>query len=248
MSRTFRYVQNDDVYKAFMEYRDSLLSERPVVIARHGDYSLYMRCLSKNELGLSIENTELRTIVDKRTYNINETTDALVSRGVRHACQKMSELSDRDVNRRRMQVWKWFVLEWQKNNADKSKEFMEKEVTWDERKENTEEVEEEILDIEAFLHGEYLNLGNTLKLIDMYVTDTTAKERFKKFAIADIMEMTSEDTKDKSIEEAEKLAAKGGFKRHTYQFVVSVEATDKEHARQALLSYLAGDARIHIQK
>ena len=43
MSRTFRYIQNDDVLKSFKEFRDTLLSERPVIIARHGDYSLYWK-------------------------------------------------------------------------------------------------------------------------------------------------------------------------------------------------------------
>jgi ribosomal protein L20A (L18A) len=71
---------------------------------------------------------------------------------------------------------------------------------------------------------------------------------FKKFAIADIMEMTSEDTKDKSLAEAEKERLENGMKKHTYRFTVSVEASDKEHARAALLSYLAGDDRIKIQK
>ena len=72
---------------------------------------------------------------------------------------------------------------------------------------------------------------------------------FKKFAIADIMEMTSEDTKEKAMEEAEKKKDREGeIKYHTYKFTVSIEATDREHARQALLNYLAGDPRIRIQK
>ena len=62
------------------------------------------------------------------------------------------------------------------------------------------------------------------------------------------MEMTSEDTKEKSLEEAERRSQEEELKLHTYQFTVSVEATDKDHARQALLRYLAGDDRISVQK
>ncbi|WP_026516682.1 hypothetical protein [Butyrivibrio sp. MC2021] len=245
MSRTFKYIQYEDVLKSFREFQKTILAERPVFIARHGDYVLQMESVDDNTLGLKIINNEKNKIIQSRTYDVNKTTDELVARGVRHACQKMSELSDQEVNRRRMQVWKWYIMEWQKKNADNTKEMLNKELIWSE--EGTE-LEQEILDIETFLHGDYLNLGNTLGLIDKYLNDEKQKEWFKKFVIADIMEMTSEDTRDRSIAETEEANREDGIKIHTYQFTVSVEATDKEHARAALLSYLAGDERIKVQK
>lgn len=245
MSRTFRYIQNDDVLKSFNEFKDTILVERPVVIARHGDYSLFLIRISDGELGLKIENTVKKAEIQSRKYEIANSNDALISRGVRHAVQKMAELSDEDVNRRRLQIWKWYVMDWQKANMDKTEEIMNKELSWDEETSNKNG---EILDMESFLHGAYLNLGNTIALIDKYLTDEKYKEMFKTFAINDIMEMTSEDTRDKSIAEAERLSQMEGRKKHTYQFLVSVEATDKEHARQALLNYLAGDDRIKVQR
>ena len=245
MSRTFRYIQNDDVLKSFKEFRDSILSERPVVIARHGDYSLYLRSLSHDTLGLTIENTAKKIVVESRNYEVQNTTDALVSRGVRHAIQKMSELSDEETNRKRLQIWKWYIMDWQQKNPEKRQEMMNKEMEW---KDDDAEANEEMLDFETFLHREYLNLGNTLALINEYLKEEKYREMFTKFAIEDIMEMTSEDTRDKSIAEAERLEQAGDHKKHTYQFTVSVEATDKEHARQALLNYLAGDERIRVQK
>ncbi len=246
MGRTFRYIQNEDVLKSFLEFKDTVLQERPVIIARHGDYALYLRVASENELGLSIENTERHKQIEDRTYDVNDTTDQLVARGVRHACQKMSELSDQDVNRKRLQIWKWYVMDWQRSNDISNEELMKKELTWDE---DRVEEKDEVMDMESFLHGDYLNLGNTISLIETYLRDDPVhKDLFKKFAIADIMEMTSEDTKDRSLAEAELKRQTEGAKKHTYQFMVSVEATDKEHARQALLSYLAGDERIKVQK
>ena len=246
MSRLFRYIQNDDVLKSFLEFRDTLLKQRPVVIARHGDYSLYLKTISDDELGLTIENTAKHKVIQDRTYNVKDTTDALVSRGVRHACQKIAELSDEDVNRRRLQIWKWYLLDWQKEIAVNNKEAVQREIKWEEE---SPSAEQEIMDMESFLHGEYLNLGNTISLIERYMAeDEDHKEQFKRFAINDIMEMTSEDTKEKSLVEAEKERAEEGMKKHTYRFTVTVEATDREHARAALLSYLAGDERIKIQK
>ncbi|SFP79526.1 hypothetical protein SAMN04487928_10875 [Butyrivibrio proteoclasticus] len=245
MSKTFRYIQNDDVLKSFNEFKNTILVERPVVIARHGDYSLFLIRISDGELGLTIKNMVKKAEVESRSYEIATTNEALVSRGVRHAVQKMAELSDEDVNRKRLQIWKWYVMDWQKANIDKTDEIMSKELSWDEETSNRNG---EILDMESFLHGEYLNIGNTIALIDKYLTDDKYKELFKTFAINDIMEMTREDTKDKSIAEAERLSQLEGPKKHTYQFVVSVEATDKEHARQALLNYLAGDERIKVQR
>ncbi len=245
MSKTFRYIPNEDVLQSFLKFRDSLLAERPIVIARHGDYSLILKCISEDILGLAIMNDEKNLVITSRTYNVNDTTDVLVARGVRHAVQKMSEVSDEDTNRKRLQIWKWYVLEWQKKNAERSEEFVSHEIDWDEEHVGAEI---EVMDMERFLHGEYLNLGNTLQLIDTYLADDSHKEMFRKFAVNDIMEMTSEDTKEKSIEEAEKSKLEEGLKYHTYRFTVSVEATDKEHARQALLNYLAGDERIKVQK
>ena len=245
MSRTFRYIQNDDVLKSFKEFRDTLLSERPVIIARHGDYSLYLEKKSDTELGLRIMNEEKKTLVLERSYDINKNSNALISRGVRHACQKMSELSDVDVNAKRLQIWKWFLMEWQTAHKESADDLINKEIEWDEETVNREK---DLMDMEVFLHGEYLNLGNTLALIDKYQSDEHHKESFRKFAIADIMEMTSEDTKDRSIAEAEKRSQEEGHKLHTYQFIVSVEATDKEKARMALMNYLAGDERISVQK
>lgn len=245
MSRTFTYIPNEDVLQSFIKFRDSLLLERSVVIARHGDYSLSLKCLERDTLGLAITNDVKKTTVQSRSYDVNNTTDALVARGVRHAIQKMSELSDEDISRKRLQIWKWYIMEWQKSNALDREEFMSRELSWDEEKAAREI---EVMDMERFLHGDYLNLGNTLSLIDTYLTDEKHKELFRTFAINDIMEMTSEDTKEKSIEEKEKRDLEEGMKSHTYRFTVTVEATDKEHARQALLNYLAGDERIKVQK
>lgn len=245
MSRTFRYISNEDVLKSFKELRDTLLSERPVIIARHGDYALYLEKKTDSELGLRIMNEEKNALIEERSYDINKTTDELVSRGVRHACQKMSELSDEDVNMKRFQIWKWYLLDWQKEHEAEQHDIVSKEIEWNEE---LMQQETELMDMEKYLHGDYLNLGHTLNLIDRYLVDPGHKELFRKFAINDIMEMTSEDTKVKSIEEAERRSQEEEVKLHTYQFTVSVEATDKEKARRALLHYLAGDERISVQK
>nr|WP_297705861.1 hypothetical protein [uncultured Butyrivibrio sp.] len=244
MSKTFRYIQNDDVLKSFIEFKDKL-AERPIVIARHGDYSLLLDVRAENILGLKIYNDVKKKVVSDRTYDVTKTTNELVSRGVRHACQKMSELSDGDINRKRLQIWKWYLLDWQRTHEEESKTIFDQNVVWDEERIQREA---ELMDMERFLHGEYLNLGNTIALIDKYLKDENHKALFKKFAIEDIMEMTSEDTRDRSIEEAERRSQEEELKLHTYQFTVSVEATDKEMARKALLHYLAGDDRISVQK
>ncbi len=244
MSKTFRYIQNDDVLKSFIEFKDKL-AERPIVIARHGDYSLLLDVRAENILGLKIYNDVKKKMVSDRTYDVTKTTNELVSRGVRHACQKMSELSDGDINRKRLQIWKWYLLDWQRTHEEESKTIFDQNVAWDEERIQREA---ELMDMERFLHGEYLNLGNTIALIDKYLKDENYKALFKKFAIEDIMEMTSEDTRDRSIEEAERRSQEEELKLHTYQFTVSVEATDKEMARKALLHYLAGDDRISVQK
>ncbi len=246
MSKLFRFVQNEDVLKSFEEFKDSVLLERPVVIARNGDYTLFLRRISGDELELTTENTHKKVVTASRRYVISDTTAELVARGTRHACQKMSELSDQDVNRKRLQIWKWYILEWQHKIASNTEAVMEKELHWkDEENGNNEDV----LDMESFLHGEYLNLGNTLYLIDKYLADDELhKDEFRKFAIEDVMEMTSEDTKDRSLAEAEQKRQSDGLHKHTYRFTVTVEASDKEHARAALLRYLAGDDRIKVQK
>ena len=247
MGRTFRYIQNEDVLKAYMDFKETVLKERAVVIARHGDYSLFLKTVSDNQFGLSIENTERGKVIQDRVYDVDKTTNELVARGVRHACQKMSELSDEDVNRRRLQIWKWYLLDWQAKNAESNEEFIKKELSWTDDV-GTEQFRE-MMDMESFLHGEYLNLGHTLSLIEKYLAnDERHREQFKKFAVSDIMEMTSEDTKERSLAEAEKERACEGMKKHAYRFTVTVEATDREHARAALMSYLAGDDRIKIQK
>ncbi len=246
MPRMFRYIQNEDVLKTFRELNRTVLLERPIIIARYGDYSVFLKYVSDTRLELSVENTLKNHVAQTRTYDIDKTTNELVSRGVRHACQKMAELSDAEVNRKRLQIWKWYLLDWQEKNVNAPEEFFEKEKIW--LDEDTDS-QKELMDMESYLHGEYLNMGATLALIEKYLADDPEHlEQFKKFAVADIMEMTSEDTKDNSLAEAEKKRLESGMKKHTYRFTVSVEATDKEHARQALLSYLAGDDRIKIQK
>ena len=246
MSKTFKYIQNEDVLKTFTELKNTTLAERSLVIARHGDYNLLLERRGDDALGLKILNTGKDKVVSERVYYVSKTTNELVSRGVRHACQKMSEMSDEDVNRKRFQIWKWYILEWQHKIASNTEEFMEKELHW---KDDESGNNEDVLDMESFLHGDYLNLGNTLYLIDKYLADDELhKDEFRKFAIEDVMEMTSEDTKDRSLAEAEQKRQADGLHKHTYRFTVSVEASDKEHARAALLRYLAGDDRIKVQK
>ena len=130
MSKLFRFVQNEDVLKSFEEFKDSVLLERPVVIARNGDYTLFLRRISGDELELTTENTHKKVVTASRRYVISDTTAELVARGTRHACQKMSELSDQDVNRKRLQIWKWYILEWQHKIASNTEAVMEKELHW----------------------------------------------------------------------------------------------------------------------
>jgi ribosomal protein L20A (L18A) len=246
MSRLFRFIQNEDVYKSFQELKSTVLLERPVVIARDGDYSLFMKRLSDDDLQLVTENTAKKNVIQDRVYVMTQTTPELVARGVRHACQKMAELSDEDVNRRRLQIWKWYIMDWQTQNMTTTKELVEKELVWNDEASFSQQ---DILDMESYLHGDYLNLGHTIGLIEKYLAGNERHlEEFRKFAIEDIMEMTSEDTRDKSLAEAEQKRVEEGMKKHTYRFTVTVEASDKEHARAALLSYLAGDERIKVQK
>ena len=246
MSKTFRYIQNDDVLRTYNELKDTTLAVRPLVIARHADYSLLLDSRGDDILGLKIINAEKNTVVLDRIYIVSQTTKELVSRGVRHACQKMAELNDEDVNQKRFQIWKWYLIEWNKLHPNESEHLFNRSNDWDEQAMKSEA---NLMDMEAFLHGDYLNLGNTLSLIDEYLHDDKCKEVFKKFAIEDIMELTREDTMEKAIEETERQKDKeDDLKYHSYRFTVSVEATDKEHARQALLNYLAGDPRIRVQK
>jgi hypothetical protein len=245
MSKAFRYIQNDDVLRTFNELKETTLKERPLVIARHGDYSLLLESHGDDTLGIKIVNNDKNEVVSDRLYITSKTTDALVSRGVRHACQRMAELNDEDANKKRIQIWKWYLIEWNRKHPEETENLFNP----DNLDEFTMKTEAELMDMESFLHGDYLNLGNTLGLIDTYVQDARYNEIFKKFAIADIMEMTREDTKDRAISEAEKQKDKEGeIKYHNYTFTVSVEATDKERARAALLNYLAGDPRIRVQK
>ena len=124
MSRMFRYIQNEDVVKSFLELRDTVLKDRPVVIARHGDYSLFLKAVSDIALGITIEDTVRHRVFQDRSFNIETTPGEIVARGVRHACQKMAELSDADVNRKRLQIWKWYILDWQQANTSTAKDFV----------------------------------------------------------------------------------------------------------------------------
>ena len=63
MSKLFRFVQNEDVLKSFEEFKNSVLLERPVVIARHGDYTLFLRRISDDELELTTENTLKKNVI-----------------------------------------------------------------------------------------------------------------------------------------------------------------------------------------
>ena len=246
MSRMFRYIQNEDVVKSFRELSKSVLRERPVIIARQGDFTLFLKYITDISFSVTVENAIKHRIYQERMFNIETTSEEVISRGVRHASQKMSELSDEDVNRKRFQIWKWYVMDWRQNSEYDTQAFVEKETRWSDENSGSDD---EVLDVEAYLHKEYLNLGHTLSLIEKFMKDDPENcELFKKFAVADIMEMTSEDTKDRCLAIAEEMKSREGEKKHTYKFTVSVEASDKEHARQALLNYLAGDARIRIQK
>ena len=58
MSKLFRYVQNEDVVKTFEKYGQEMLSQRPIVVARHGNYSLLLEAESDKILKLKTVNDE----------------------------------------------------------------------------------------------------------------------------------------------------------------------------------------------
>ena len=77
MSKTFRYIQYEDVLRTFNELKDTTLNERPLVIARHGDYSLLLEKRRDDVLGLRTMNTEKNQSVSDRVYDVTRTTNEL---------------------------------------------------------------------------------------------------------------------------------------------------------------------------
>ena len=60
------------------------------------------------------------------------------------------------------------LRDWQQKYKANTEEMMEKEIAWND---DANGANQDILDMESFLHGDYLKLGNTLYLIDKYLAD-----------------------------------------------------------------------------
>lgn len=240
MANVFQYIKSDQVLDIFVTHKSGLLSQRRLCIAKIGDISLFLSKITDDRMALTIENEGEERIYSGESYILSTMDNESVTTAAEAMKRKLVNIYNEDVDCKRQQIWKWYILDWMKSRGITEEEFFDAEndlrvvgfngEKWDNYSE--------------FINKSYLDLAKTINIIDDYELNDYDKEMLKKFAANDIMDLLRKKTTEELANEAEQ---KKKSKRH-YKFTVKVCANSKKQALKYLENVLRNENEIDITR
>jgi hypothetical protein len=240
MANVFQYIKPDQVLDIFVTHKNGLLSQRRLCMAKIGDISLFISKITDDRMALTIENENEERIYSGESYVLSSMDKDAVTTAAEAMNRKMINIYHEDVDCKRKQIWKWYVLDWVKSRGITQEEFFNAEHDFRKEGFNGEKWD----DYNTFINNSYLELGKIINIIESYELNDYDKEMLKKFAASDIMDLLREKTKEELINEAEQIKK---AKRH-YKFTVKVCANSKKQALKYLENLLRNESDIDISR
>ena len=231
MAQLFQYVRPEQMADTFRAQRAGILAERRIVAARRGDFTLFLEKIDDERLSLTLEEEGHHLRYAGRRLDISRDSDEAVADAVRTLEARLQTLYQEEVTARREQIWKWAVMEWLEEHDITFDDFIEVQLG----KKELPEGQEHWPGKEEFLHGTYMDIGSVLHVIERFAQSDVELEEYRRFAVADVMELQQERSRARLMSGLMK-GKRDDEERpvQTFTFRIEVEATDAAEAEDKL--------------
>jgi hypothetical protein len=140
----------------------------------------------------------------------------------------MQLLNDQEVFDRREHIWKMYAMDWLENQGISFNDYIDSRMS---QLPNDEGIHWKSL--EDYISEDYLNVANTMRIIEKYSQSDKEKKEYLDFVAKDIVELTQNHSlaamQAKFDEHDARLAS-----RKMFAFGIEVEADSREEAREKL--------------
>lgn len=228
MGRMFTYIKPEYMLHAFNQQKDTVLKERSICVARLGDLAVNMSRIDDESFSLCLEDTENGTQYSGRVVNVSISDEKEAAEMVKGFFHRMQLLNDREVVEKREHIWKWYGFKWLEKQGLSLDEYIDNILP-------NEELRDKVhwKSLEEFITSDYLNVVETINIIDEFALSEDEKNLYKKFVAKDIMELRQSESLASLQEQF--IHEDNAFKNtQSFTFGVEVVADSREEARNKL--------------
>lgn len=228
----FTYIKPEFMIHAFCQQRDTTLLERSICVARLGDFAVMMEKVNDEAFSLSLENVSDGAMYAGKIFNIKNLKAEDVTPIVESLFRQMQVINEKETFDKRETIWKWYALSWLDSQDISPDEYLDNRLGhigaddyphWK--------------SFEEYISQDYLSVAQTMDIISRYAGDDEEKEKFKKFAAKDIVEIRQRHSLE-AMQEEFAARTEGYETKKTYGFGIEVVADSRMEAREKLEALL----------
>ncbi len=231
----FTYIKPEFMIHAFSKQRDTLLKDRSICVARLGDLAVNMSVINEDTFALTLENLKDGAQFAGRAFNVKQSRTEDVVPVVEELFRKMQALNDQAIFNKREHVWKMYSMDWMENQAISFDDYMDSRMS---RIPNDEGFHWKGL--EEYISSDYLNVEDTMRIIQKYSESDEEKEEYLDFVARDIVELRQHHLLAALQEKFDEHNANFA-NRKLFAFGIEVEADSRDEAREKLYKIIGDE-------
>ena len=226
----FTYIKPEFMIHAFCKQRESILRDRIICVARLGDLAVNMALIDENSFALSLENVRDGSQYSGRAINIKKSSQEDVVPVVEELFKRMQAINDKEIFDKREHIWKLYAMDWLENQGISFDDYIDSRMS---QLPDDEGFEFHWKGLEEYISSDYLNVVDTMRIIEKYSQSEDEKKEYLDFVARDIVELRqhySLAAMKEKFDENKKLE-----NRKLFSFGIEVEADSRDEAREKLM-------------
>lgn len=224
----FTYIKPEFMVQAFLQQRDTVLKERSICVARLGDMAVNMSMVDEETFTLSLEDVTNGTQYSGRVFNIDAATKEEAAEMVNGMFHRMQMINDQEVFEKRERIWKWYAMQWLDDEGISLDEYIDSWMGNDELKDKVH-----WKTFEDYISSDYLNVMDTMSLIEKFALTEEEKMLFQRFVAKDIVELRQNHS-FQNVQESFNHEEPVFKNKKSFTFGIEVVADSREEARKKL--------------
>ena len=224
----FTYIKPEFMIHAFCKQRDSILKDRSICVARLGDLAVNMSLINEDSFALTLENVKDGAQFSGKAFNIKNSEPEDIIPIVEELFRKMQAINSKEIFDKRERIWKMYAMDWLKTQGISFDDYIDSRMSQLQGDDGFH-----WKGLEEYVSSDYLNMVDTMRIIEKYSQSEEEKKELLDFVARDIVELRQHYSlaamQEKFDEHNKRLE-----NRKMFAFGIEVEADTRDEAREKL--------------
>ena len=193
-----------------------------------------MSLIDEDSFALSLENLKDGSQYSGRAFNIKKSSEEDIIPLVEELFKRMQAINDQEIFDKREHIWKLYAMDWLENQGISFDDYIDSRMS--QLPSNDFHWER----LEEYISGDYLNMVDTMRIIEKFTESEEEKKEYLDFVARDIVELRqhySLAALQEEFDEHDKQLAN----KKMFAFGIEVEAGSREEAREKLMKMIGED-------